>query len=402
LKILVVQESDWVEVGPHDTHHLLERLSQDGNQVRVIDYHVRWYNSKESSLFSKRTVRQKVHKAIPGGDITVITPAFIRAPLADYLSILFSHYIEIKKQIRKFRPDIIIGLGIINTNAALRLAKKHKIPLVHYVLDELHQLVPQKRLQPLARLVERDNLSNSDLVISTNQGMREYCLDMGSKIPSTAVLKHGVEFDKYAMADGSQIRHQLGLVEGDLVLFFMGWLYTFSGLDIVARMIAESDDPHLKILIVGNGELWDSLQEIKQADKIGDRIITVGWKPYPEMPSYIAASDICILPAQNNRIMENIVPIKIIEYMAARKPVIATELPGLVKEFGPDSGIAFIKLPDETIIAAYSLVEHGGISENGRKAQDAVKDNNWDVLVPEFKSLLVGLVEPNSDQLING
>lgn len=377
-----------MEVGPHDTHHLLERLSLDGNEVRVIDYQIRWHNSKESSLFSKRATHLKVQKAIPGGDVTVITPSFIRAPLADYASIIFSHYIEIRRQIKTFKPDIIIGLGIINMNIAMRLAKRHKIPIIYFVLDELHQLVPHKGLQALAKIVERTNLSNSDLVISNNQGMREYCIEMGSKRSSTIVLKHGVELEKYQMANGDCIRQQLGLTDSDTVLFFMGWLYTFSGLDIVARMIAESVDPNLKILIVGNGELWDSLNEIKQLDKKGNRIITVGWKPYSEMPSYIAASDICILPAQKNRIMENIVPIKIIEYMAAKKPVIATKLPGLVKEFGYDTGVIYIEQPSETISAAYKLRETGLLKQQGDRAREAVKGNDWDVLVSEFKTIL--------------
>lgn len=377
-----------MEVGPHDTHHLLERLSLDGNEVRVIDYQIRWHNSKESGFFSRRATHLKVHKAIPGGDITVITPPFIRAPVADYASILFSHYVEIRRQIKTFKPDIIIGLGIINMNIAIRLAKRHEIPIIYFVLDELHQLVPHKGLQQLAKIVERTNLSNSDLVISNNQGMREYCIEMGSKTSNTIVLKHGVELEKYQMADGNRVRQQLGLTDSDIVLFFMGWLYTFSGLDIVARMIAESDDPHLKILIVGNGELWDSLNEIKQVDKIGNRILTVGWKPYSEMPNYIAASDVCILPAQNNRIMENIVPIKIIEYMAAKKPVIATKLPGLVKEFGYDTGVIYIGQPSETISAAYKLRETGLLKQQGDRAQEAVKGNDWDVLVSEFKTIL--------------
>ena len=38
MKILVVQESDWIERGPHQNHHLMERLSIKGHEVRVIDY----------------------------------------------------------------------------------------------------------------------------------------------------------------------------------------------------------------------------------------------------------------------------------------------------------------------------------------------------------------------------
>ncbi len=38
LMILVVQESDWLKRNPHQQHHLLERLSLKGHEIRVIDY----------------------------------------------------------------------------------------------------------------------------------------------------------------------------------------------------------------------------------------------------------------------------------------------------------------------------------------------------------------------------
>ena len=42
MEILVVQESDWVERGPHQSHHLMERMSKKGHKVRVIDYKILW------------------------------------------------------------------------------------------------------------------------------------------------------------------------------------------------------------------------------------------------------------------------------------------------------------------------------------------------------------------------
>ena len=46
MKILVVQESDWIKRNPHQQHHLMERLSLRGHQVRVIDYPIEWKEEK--------------------------------------------------------------------------------------------------------------------------------------------------------------------------------------------------------------------------------------------------------------------------------------------------------------------------------------------------------------------
>ena len=74
--------------------------------------------------------------------------------------------------------------------------------------------------------------------------------------------------------------------------------------------------------MVGKGDLWDVLQEIRINCGLEKKLITVDWIAYKDVPKYLSAADICILPAYNNDIMRNIVPIKMYEYMAAGKPVI--------------------------------------------------------------------------------
>ncbi len=59
LRIMVVQESDWVEKGPHQSHHLMERLSEDGHEIRVIDYEIGWRKLPHKGLISKRRVFEK-------------------------------------------------------------------------------------------------------------------------------------------------------------------------------------------------------------------------------------------------------------------------------------------------------------------------------------------------------
>ena len=42
MKILLVQESDWLKRNPHQQHHLMERLSLRGHEIVVIDYDIDW------------------------------------------------------------------------------------------------------------------------------------------------------------------------------------------------------------------------------------------------------------------------------------------------------------------------------------------------------------------------
>ena len=168
----------------------------------------------------------------------------------------------------------------------------------------------------------------------------------------------------------------------------MGWLYDFSGLDEIALSLARSDNKHLKMLVLGKGELWDRLNDIKNQEGLGDRLILEGWKPYDEVPSYVAAADICLLPAKRIKIMENIVPIKMYEYLAAGKVVFATGLSGIRKEFGTGNGVMYINSPGEVIPLAEKIRNNGTLVTEGKNGQAFVRPNDWDRMTNEFESLL--------------
>ena len=57
LKILVVQEADWMDVGVHDSHHIFERLQRNGHEVKVINHEFRWRKKQRNNrIFSPRKV----------------------------------------------------------------------------------------------------------------------------------------------------------------------------------------------------------------------------------------------------------------------------------------------------------------------------------------------------------
>jgi len=367
----------------------MERLVQWGHEVRVIDYDILWRKSADHSLISSRSIISASPKAIPDAMITVIRPSIIQIPVLEYISLLYSHRKEIIRQLDEFKPDIVIGFGILNARIAISSCRKRRVPFVYYIIDELHRLVPQPHFQRLARSIERQNYLTADLVLSINEGLREYTVDMGAMREKTRVIRAGVDLEWFSHADRRTKRDELGFAEDDIVLFFMGWLYEFSGLKEVAEaLIQQGENSKLKLLVVGNGDLWEYLQNIKKMPGMSSKIITVGWQPYNSIPDFIAASDICLLPAQKNDIMKNIVPIKMYEYMAAGKPVIATNLSGIMKEFGTNNGVVYIDKPDEAVQKAITLSDPGERSEFGTKSRQFVEPNDWNAITHTFEKCL--------------
>jgi glycosyltransferase involved in cell wall biosynthesis len=392
MKILVVQESDWFDRGPLQSHHLMERLSKRGHEIIVIDTDIRTKDNIKD-LVSKRVVYNRVHKVIDSGDVTVIRPSIIKIPVLNYVSLIFSHRSEIQKQIDEFNPDVIIGFGILNANIAINLAKKRGIPFIYYIIDELHRLVPQKLFQIPARIIESKNMKNANKIIAINESLRDYTIQMGAKKEKTEVIRGGVELDFFNKIDSKIIRAEYGIKDDDIILFFMGLLYRFSGLIEVAKDLEKMNDDKIKLLILGKGDLWDDLQDIRRKSGMERRIIMAGWKPYDEIPEYLAASDICLLPAHKNDIMMNIVPIKMYEYMAMGKPVIATELPGLIKEFGEDNGVLFVNQAHDVIAKVKEMHSHNLISSEGIKARRFVEPLGWESITTDFERLITEVIE---------
>jgi len=255
--------------------------------------------------------------------------------------------------------------------------------------------VPQIAFRGLARIVEQSNLRRASLVLSINQALRDYAVAMGASPGKSRVLPAGVDLERYlSVANGSEIRKRHGLRPEDLVLFFMGWVYPFSGLrEVALRMVGgEGREDHVKLLVVGKGEFWNELLQLSKAASAENRIKVVDFRPYSEMPSYLAAADICLLPAHNVPTMRNIVPIKMYEYLAAGRPVIATRLPGLAEEFGEANGVVYVNGPLEVLPKASELARQGNLRKLGELGRAFASENDWTKITDTFESYLKDIV----------
>lgn len=365
-----------------------------GHEIRVIDYEILWQAEGKVELFSKRQVFH-ASRILAGSNITVIRPQILKVPMLDYLSMLFTYRKEIKQQMNEFKPDIVLGNDILTTSLAYREAKKRRIPTIFYAIDIEYKLIPFSLLQPLGKMIEKSNIRNADLVISINEALKEYTVRMGADPTKTLVIRAGIDSQRYNPAlDGSEIRKQYGIEEDDVVLFFMGWIYHFSGLkEVLSEFAKIGKENKFKFLIVGDGEAYDNLKRIVKEKALQNKVIMTGKQPFERIPSLISAADICLLPAYNNEIMRDIVPIKMYEYMAMGKPIISTKLPGVMKEFGENHGVLYVENSESTLSKAVELVEEKRTKGEGAKARKFVERNDWNEITNAFETVLEGMVK---------
>ncbi len=173
----------------------------------------------------------------------------------------------------------------------------------------------------------------------------------------------------------------------------MGWLYHFSGLKEVAIELARTKKKNVKFLVVGEGDAFNDLQRIQKEHGLQNELILAGRRPYEEIPDFIAAADICLLPADPaEKVMHDGLPAKIYEYLAMRKPMISTKLPGVMREFGDDHGVVYVDRPEDAVGKALELVSSGRVEEMGRKARQFVESYSWDRITDQYERILASLI----------
>ena len=387
--VLIVQDTNWIERGPHQQQHIFERLGRKGYSIYVVDFDILWDKKKFQSHFQKELIFKNISHVIADNKIEVTRPRMIKIPFLDKITIPFFHTISMIRLLKNKNIQVIVGQTILNTFCGLILSKIYRIPFIYHVIDAIHTITADyvpKYFLFIAKMLEVLIIKFSDVIITVNKGLKDYIINLGGMPEKIFVVQAGVDLKKYHKANYRQkVRKKLGIREDDLILFFMGWLYSFSGLKELADYLLGNSNLKIKLLAVGEGDLYQYLSSLS---KKSDKIIVTGWVPFEEIPDYLSAADVCILPAHQNEIMMHIVPIKLIEYMAAGKPVISTKLPGVFREFGKNNGILYCDNVGELVQIALKLKENKKIKVVGKQGLNYVKKRDWTILVKDFEKIM--------------
>ena len=143
------------------------------------------------------------------------------------------------------------------------------------------------------------------------------------------VIPNGVDRRAFHPAvDGSAVRRDLGL-EAQFVVGFVGWVRPWHGVDRLLQAAASLREsiPELVVLVVGGGPAIPELREQAQRLGLGERARFVGAVPQSEVPAHVAAMDVAVQPD----VTEYASPIKLFEYLALGKAVVAPAKPNITE-----------------------------------------------------------------------
>src|SRR5690606_8601777 len=228
------------------------------------------------------------------------------------------------RAVRESRPDVVLATWAYPDGwAAVRLARSHGLPVVVMVngsdvrrMDEV----------PARSRGTREALCAADGVIAVSADLAARVVALGADPDRALTVLDGVDRTLFNPRDRTQARRALGLADDERHLLFIGNLLPVKGVDVLlqacATLAAQRTDWRLHL--VGDGPERARLAAQAQALGIDARVVFHGSRAHAELPEWLRASDLFVLPSRSEGI-----PNVLLEASACATPWVASDVGGI-------------------------------------------------------------------------
>lgn len=222
-----------------------------------------------------------------------------------------------------FRPDIIYERYNLFHLAGALLARRTGLPFyleVNAPIAEERSRFGGLRLRGLAGRLELWTWRSATRVVAVTGVLKAMIAAAGVPAERIEVVPNGI--DPAAFAD----LPARPAAPDPLVLGFVGFVRDWHGLDaVIAAMAAHAGVPRIDLVVVGDGPVRAALERQAAAAGIGDRVHFTGLAPHDSVPRLVAGFDIALQP----RAVPYASPLKIFDYMAAGRAIVAPDQPNI-------------------------------------------------------------------------
>jgi glycosyltransferase involved in cell wall biosynthesis len=207
-----------------------------------------------------------------------------------------------------------------------------------------------------------------DATIAVSEPTREMLIRNYGLAPSRVVtIRNGIDVSRFdAGFDRTKVRAELGLLAEDAVALFVGRMSPGKGHELALRSLkltAGTSEGSIRLVFAGEGELLGDLRSRAAGLGVEDRVVFAGFRR--DIPALLAASDMLVLPSEAESL-----PMVILEAMASRMPVIATDVGG-ISEVVLDGRTGILVHPGDAEALAAAMVRLASDPERRRAMGEA-------------------------------
>jgi glycosyltransferase involved in cell wall biosynthesis len=202
-----------------------------------------------------------------------------------------------------------------------------------------------------------------------------------------AVIPSAINPERFSIEiDPTEIKNRHGL-EGKKIVLFVGRLVYHKGLDYLIDS-AKLMPKEVCYIIVGSGDYSDKLRGRAKNRGVEDRVIFTGRVAFDDIPKYFAACDVFVLPSISRLEAFGLV---VLEAMASSKPVIVSNIPGVMELVTDDQeGLHAEPMNAEDIAEKIKILLSDPalrkkMGENGRKK--VLSEFTWDKVAKQIEEV---------------
>lgn len=389
--LLWLRYGETTEIYP--THEILSSLTGLGHRVTWI------VSSEEADEIQETTFNDARVFIIPcrydKNPIKIVAMALYAIRRTFFILSNFKHE---RYNIILVRDDIFDGL------LALYIKRRYRVPFVFEMSTPVEQSRETRRFYSHKRKLQRivseiearlimHILRNADLILPISRWLKDDLVRKGVDRSKITPLPEGVDPGRFLNRDvgAVAVRDKYGLGDFNIVIY-VGTMDTMRHLDVLihafSRVRASRGD--VKLLMVGDGTGRSDLEKL--ADKLGIRgdVIFTGYVHFKEVPDFIAAANLGISAVPPLDFYKVSSPIKMLEYMAMAKPVVANEeIPDQKEVMGASGGGILVRFDAELFAEAIiKILDNPDRAEElGRRGRDWVIENrSYDLIASELEN----------------
>lgn len=224
-----------------------------------------------------------------------------------------------------------------------------------------HNTFNKRRNHPSLQQVEKWMYAQYDYVVAISDKVRESLAAWIGDSKQIVTINNGIDIEKFATAVAIK-RDSIGISNDDVMIFMSA---RFSEAKDQATLVKSYplllNNSNVHIVFAGDGPLLTNVKSLSEKMDVTNNVHFLGNRN--DIRELIKASDICVLSSKWEGF-----GLVAVEYMAAGKPVIASNVPGL-NDIVRDAGLLFEQGNEQVLASQLNLL----IADSSLRNQVAIK-----------------------------
>lgn len=243
---------------------------------------------------------------------------------------------DAKQQLPRVVKEYGIDIVVTHIIPANMIACK-SLPKDVIIMTEVHSLIDSGSLKnALKGMLHRFVLNRrTQKYFTLSQGASEYIkANYGVKEKNIVFLPNGSKIDAGVRKNGNPDYFTFG---------YCGTFYDWQGTDVLIKNVDKilSLGENVRVYLIGGGYKEDVLKEM--AEKSNGRLVVTGLVPKDEANCLMDEIDVLMIPRPSMLETETAIPLKIFDSVESGKPVIISDVYGLVEVLSENEAFVYSK-----------------------------------------------------------